>query len=56
MSTSEVIKSMVYDILADKNNDAAEKFNQVVSYKIADSIDAKKQEIAQNLYQGNSND
>lgn len=56
MSTSEVIRHMVNDILADRNNDASEKFNQAISLKVADAVEMKKVELAQNLYTGNQDD
>jgi hypothetical protein len=49
VSTSDVIRNMVDDILADRGNDAVDRFNAVVSAKMADAMDAKKQWIAQNL-------
>lgn len=50
MTTSVVIKSMVDDILSDKSSEALDKFNEIMKFKLADAIDAKKTEIAQNLY------
>jgi len=49
VNTSDVIKNMVDDILSDRGNDAVDRFNAVVSAKMADAMDAKKQWIAQNL-------
>ena len=49
LNTSDVIRSMVDDIIADRGNDAVDRFNAVVSAKMADAMDAKKQWIAQNL-------
>jgi len=54
MGNSEVINSMVNDILAGRNNDAAEKFNQALSLKVADAIETKKVELAQSIYAGNT--
>jgi hypothetical protein len=56
MSTKEVIKYMVNDILADRNNDALEKFNQAISLKVADAIEKEKITLSKNLYAGNQND
>jgi len=49
VNTSDVIRNMVDDILSDRGNDAVDRFNAVVSAKMADAMDAKKQWIAQNL-------
>jgi hypothetical protein len=49
VNTSDVIRNMVDDILSDRGNDAVDRFNAVVSAKMVDAMDAKKQWIAQNL-------
>jgi len=49
MDTSEVIRSMVDDILADRGSDALEKFNISISTKLSDAIDDRKVEIASSI-------
>lgn len=49
METSEVIRSMIDDILADRGSDAVDKFNLAIGSKLSDAVDDKKIEIASSL-------
>lgn len=44
------IEDMIDDILSGDNTEAKEKFNAIVSSKLADALDQKKIDIASNLY------
>jgi hypothetical protein len=48
-NTSEVIRHMVDNILQGNNTDALKGFEDIVSDKITDSIEARKVEIASTL-------
>lgn len=48
-NTSEVIRQMVDNILQGNNTDALKGFEDIVSDKITDSIEARKVEIASTL-------
>jgi len=47
---SEVIKSMVDNILANNNVEAQDTINTLLANKVTDALAGKKQEIASNLY------
>ena len=49
MDTSEVIRHMVDDILADRSNDAVNRFNDALGFKLSKALDDKKQEIASSI-------
>ena len=49
MDTSDVIRSMVDDILNDRGSDASEKINNLLSVKVSDALSDKKIEIATQL-------
>jgi hypothetical protein len=49
MDTSEIIRHMVDDILADRGSDAMDKYNTAINVKLADAIDDRKKEIASSL-------
>jgi len=49
MDTSEIIRHMVDDILADRGSDAMEKYNTAINVKLADAIEDRKIQIASNL-------
>ena len=49
MDTSEVIRHMVDDIIADRGNNAIEKFNYIVSDKMVDAVESRKYEIARTI-------
>lgn len=40
---------MVDDILADRSNDAVNKFNDALGFKLSTALDDKKQEIAASI-------
>ena len=44
------IEDMIDDILSGDNTEAKEKFNTIVSSKLADVLDQRKIDIASNLY------
>jgi hypothetical protein len=46
---SEVIKNMLDNIIDDKQADAQENFNDLLSQKVTDALDARKQEIAKQM-------
>lgn len=48
-NSSEVIRHMIDNILQGNNTDALQNFEDIVSGKMADSIDNKKIEIASTL-------
>lgn len=49
METSEVIRSMVDDILNNRGTEASEKINTLLSVKVSDALADKKTDIAINL-------
>lgn len=49
MANSEVIRSMVDDILNDRGAEASEKINGLLSIKVSDALADKKIEIASTL-------
>lgn len=46
---STVIHHMVDSIINNQQNDAMEKFNEIMATKITDALDAKKMELASNI-------
>jgi len=53
---SSVIQHMVDNILMGNNAEAMQNFNDVISTKVTDAIDAKKIEIASTLGQRDQED
>ena len=51
METTETLRNMVDDILADRSNDAVNQFNAAMGFKLSSALDAKKQEIAASIGQ-----
>lgn len=49
MDNSEVIRSMVDDILNNRGTEASEKINSLLSVKVSDMLADKKIEIASTL-------
>lgn len=47
--TAEIIQSMIDNIVSDNNTEAMEHFNDVMSLKVTDILDTRKQEIARQL-------
>jgi len=50
MEQSAVIKSMLDNIVSDKSNDAVERFNELMRFKIAAAIEDKKTAVAKSIY------
>lgn len=50
MDFSQVIDSMVTDIMNNSSSDARDKFNDIMASKLTDALDAKKVELQQTLY------
>lgn len=46
---SELIKTMLDNIINDNQAEAQENFNDAVALKVTDALDAQKVEIAQNM-------
>jgi hypothetical protein len=46
---SELIKTMLDNIINDNQAEAQENFNDAVALKVTDALDAHKVEIAQNM-------
>ena len=49
METTETLRNMVDDILADRSNDAVNAFNAAMGFKLSNALDTKKQEIAASI-------
>lgn len=50
MDISQVIDNMVTDIMNNSSSDARASFNDIMSAKLTDALDAKKMELQQTLY------
>ena len=50
MENSELIHSMIDNILDNKNTEAQETFKSLLSQKLNDALEAKKVEVAQSVY------
>jgi hypothetical protein len=46
---NELLKNMINNIMSGNNTDAVDNFNSVISAKVSDAIETKKQEIAATL-------
>ena len=46
---SELIKTMLDNIINDNQAEAQENFNDAVALKVTDALDARKVEVAQNM-------
>ena len=53
MDNQEIISSMIDKIYSGEHVDAKTDFESLISQKMTDAIEAKKQEIAQSLYSNN---
>ena len=51
MDNAEQINGMIDKILGGDNTSAKEDFEALISAKVASAIEAKKQEVAQSIYQ-----
>lgn len=49
---NELLKSFVQDIVAGNNINAKEKFDTLVSSRVSDSLDARKVEVANSIFNG----
>ena len=56
MDNKEMISAMLDDIATENAADAQDKFNAVISHKIADALDAQKVEVAASIYAKDSNE
>lgn len=50
MDKSEIINQMINHIIDNKNTEAGESFNSLISTKLNDALEAKKIEVAQTIY------
>ena len=50
MEQSEIINQMITHIIDDKNTEANDAFQNLISAKINDALEAKKIEVAQSIY------
>jgi len=50
MNKSEIINQMINHIIDNKNTEAGESFNSLISAKLNDALEAKKIEVAQTIY------
>ena len=50
---SEHVKKFVDDLAAGQNADAGEAFKDALRVKVGDALDAHRQEVAGNLFNGN---
>lgn len=50
MEQSELIDQMINDIMDDKNTEAGDAFQHLISSKLNDALEAKKIEVAQSIY------
>ena len=50
MDTTETINSMIDKIIGGDNTSAKEDFEALISAKVTNALDVKKQELAQSIY------
>jgi hypothetical protein len=50
MDTRDIIKQMMSNVLDGQPAEAQERFEDIISIKVTDALDAQKQSIASNLY------
>jgi hypothetical protein len=50
MDTRDLIKQMMADVLDGQTADAQERFEDIISVKVTDALEAQKQSVASNLY------
>jgi hypothetical protein len=50
MSDYEMLKAMANDVANGETAAAHDKFNSIISARVADFLDTRKQDIAQSLY------
>ena len=51
MDNAELVNDMINKIVAGDNTAAKEDFESLISAKVSAALDAKKQEVAQSIYQ-----
>ena len=55
-TSDDIIKSMIDGVEAGKNSEAADDFSTLIQDKVASALDARKIELAQNLYNRNNHE
>lgn len=50
MDTNEIINNMIDKIIAGDNLDAKQDFEALISTRLQDALDVKKQEVAASIY------
>lgn len=50
MDTNEIINNMIDKIIAGDNVDAKQDFEALISTRLQDALDVKKQEVAASIY------
>lgn len=50
MDNAELINSMIDKIVSGENTSAKEDFEALISAKVSNALDVKKQEVAQSIY------
>jgi hypothetical protein len=50
MDTRDMIKQMMINVLDGQPAEAQERFEDIISVKVTDALDAQRQSVASNLY------
>ena len=50
METRDLIKQMMANVLDGQSAEAQERFEDIISVKVTDTLEAQKQSVASNLY------
>lgn len=50
MDTKDLVKQMVINVLDGQPAEAQERFQDIISIKVTDAIDAKRTEVASSVY------
>ncbi len=50
METKDLIKHMMANVLDGQSAEAQERFEDIISIKVTDALEAQKQTVASNLY------
>ena len=50
METKDLIKQMMANVLGGQSAEAQERFEDIISIKVTDALEAQKQTVASNLY------
>jgi hypothetical protein len=56
MTDYEILRQMADDVANGDNSAAHDKFNSIIGARVADALQDKKQEIAQNIYSASNSD